>query len=217
MREYHSARERINQFIKETTGSLKNDLDLLAKERARINIELIDAWFQGNKELVPDFESYINLRDTERKLGDAFKKYWHTVFIYRSIYFLTENIKYSKIISLEYFFFTKSGILSKSGIEPGLKVDSQNKSQSLFYKNPLSHFFGYKILTEILSRSQAPLTPNILKTFSLVPTYIFDAFQRFETVRDGEVKDHFELKNHLEDDPFLSQVMDIIDKNHNGI
>ncbi|WP_230458294.1 hypothetical protein [Leptospira weilii] len=41
MKEYHSARERINKFIKETAGSLKNDLDLLAKERARINFELI--------------------------------------------------------------------------------------------------------------------------------------------------------------------------------
>ncbi|WP_230458293.1 hypothetical protein [Leptospira weilii] len=97
-----------------------------------------------------------------------------------------------------------------------MEVDSQNKSQSLFYKSPLSHFFGYKILTEILSRSQTPLTPVILKAFSLVPAYIFDAFQRFEMSRDREVKDHFELKNHLEEDPFLSQVLGVIDKNHNG-
>ncbi|EMO55126.1 hypothetical protein [Leptospira noguchii] len=85
MKEYHYARERLNSYIKGNAGSLKDDLDLLALERARINLKLMESWIKTNKVLVPDFEQYINLRDSERKLGQAFKKHWHAVYIYRSL------------------------------------------------------------------------------------------------------------------------------------
>ncbi|MCG6195603.1 hypothetical protein LFX25_20380 [Leptospira sp. FAT2] len=210
MNQYQLARERINTFIKDT-GSLKNDLDLLAFERAKINFKLIDAWLDTNNKLVSDFDSYIDLRDTERKLGEAFKKYWHTVLFYRSFYFLTDNIKFSKIISLEYYFCNRMGVLQRTGVNPSLSIDSQNVSQSLFYKNPLLHFFGFKILSEILSRTSSPMTPAGLQSLALFPSIIFDSLHRFENNHGDDLRDYFDLKNHLDKDRFLSKVLELID------
>ncbi|ALE38014.1 hypothetical protein KQY10_05560 [Leptospira interrogans] len=210
MKDYQAARDRINNHIRNSCSTLKVDLDLLARERARETFKLIKGWASSNGNIVPDFLNYIDFKDTDKKLGEAYRKYWHAVYIYRSFHSLIDNIVFSKILSLEYYFFQNNNILMKTGIQAELAISSQNTSQSLFYKSPLSHFLAYKVLTEILPKIQ--VTVDNFNGLQILPITIFDSFHRFESAQNQSINDFFELKRHMDSDPFMSQFLKVIDK-----
>ena len=97
----------------------------------------------NNKEI---FDACLQ-EDINKRLSESYIEYFQYMFGYRSGNRLDKNVTYSKILSVEYYFFCKHKIL-KSSVNP---IDNLTERESFLSQYPTAYFFYYRIHSKYFS------------------------------------------------------------------
>lgn len=218
---YQEARTKVDDFLKKGSSGLKDSLELLALERTKINKQLIKEWILEIQEHIPNVHSYVNFADISDKLGRAYSRYWHYVFLYRALYENKDNILPIKVYSFELYFLTMEKVLEKNYSSQIGAVDHNEENQSLrlFYSFPLGHFLLYKFTKEyVISLAPKPevaaliLTGDVYSSFTRVRDLTVSKFVDFFSSFDPEQCRPDSFRTFIESDLTLSGVFQIIDE-----
>ncbi|MCR8640277.1 hypothetical protein BEN44_17035 [Leptospira interrogans serovar Ricardi] len=179
---YSAARDKIDEIIRNSSSEVQKHLKLLAQERSKITISLLNEWAVQYKNKIRGFDVAFDSKNLQILLGEAYFQYMKYSFIYRFLNGLNNNSLFHKIFSFEIHFFTKVGVLR---LEKAQTLLDSSDDENLFYISPLGHFLHYKLQKEyhVTPRDLSAIQDKIrLYDFLLdvVRTSFIDFFSQFK-------------------------------------
>ena len=178
---YQKYRDQFDNVIHNAVKEInKNDcFKNLVLSRTKITYYLIHEWIEKCTRLIPSMgKSLSHTSDLEELLTKTYYEYITYVVNYRILHGNIDNILFSKIISLEIYFFNRKNIFQ---ITEELYINENNFHTTLFQYNPLGHFMYYKIQKEYsLSRSRSDISfQEAVKLQSDLLTLLLDSLTKF--------------------------------------
>jgi len=156
---YASARDKVDTLIREHSEDIQNQLKILAKIRTLKAIEWIEKWRAKNISKISGFDAFIDYGPLEQSIGLAYSDYFRYVFYYRMANQMKDNIEFRKVISFEFYYFSRRDVLNL--VENTSQKQTRHMDADLFYLSPLAHFFHYRIQSEFYNRRGAAIQPLV--------------------------------------------------------